>query len=425
MPLKMLYNKAREQYRDPLYRNSYYLMANTIVNSGLGFVFWMLAARFYSEADVGVATGLLSASTLVVNLANFGINSAVIRFLPKHDDKRKFVNTCITAIGLMTFAASVIFLLGMDIWASKLSFIKSHPEFIAAFVAFTAISGIGTIISNIFIAHRQAKYNFISNLITAALKIPLPIVLAPMFGVFGVFGSWGIALTVSVLASLFIFMRIIQPGYFPYPAFSKGTLKEISGFSFANYIAGLIATIPGQLIPLMILGMLTAESNAYYYVTNAIAGILFIIPNALSTSLFAEGSTDETNFKPKMFKAAKTAYALLFAGVAGTALLGKYLLLLFGDTYSSSGHILLSAMALSSLFMVLPSFYNTYLRIRMRMAEFQVLSAFSALGIVGISYALLPKMGILAVGVAYAITYLSLTFYVALMLFSRRRPKAA
>ena len=33
--------------RTPLYRNGYFLIASTVITSGLGFIYWAVAARVY------------------------------------------------------------------------------------------------------------------------------------------------------------------------------------------------------------------------------------------------------------------------------------------------------------------------------------------------------------------------------------------
>ena len=72
-----------EHLRNPLYRNSLFLMANTVVSSGLGFFFWMIVANFYTEKEVGWGSATISAMMLLSTLAVPGFGAAVIRFLPK------------------------------------------------------------------------------------------------------------------------------------------------------------------------------------------------------------------------------------------------------------------------------------------------------------------------------------------------------
>ena len=51
-------SKAQRLSKDPLYRNSMYLMATSVVSAGFGFLFWILAAKLYPKEDVGIATAL-------------------------------------------------------------------------------------------------------------------------------------------------------------------------------------------------------------------------------------------------------------------------------------------------------------------------------------------------------------------------------
>jgi len=45
----------------PLYANALYLMLSTVIMSLCGFFFWLIVARFYSEAVVGYSSAIISA----------------------------------------------------------------------------------------------------------------------------------------------------------------------------------------------------------------------------------------------------------------------------------------------------------------------------------------------------------------------------
>jgi len=52
--------KNREELKkhlsDPLFKNAYFLMFSSLTSAGSGFFFWLIAARFYSTADIGLAS---------------------------------------------------------------------------------------------------------------------------------------------------------------------------------------------------------------------------------------------------------------------------------------------------------------------------------------------------------------------------------
>jgi len=41
--------ELKEYLRDPLYKNSFFIMLTSISNAGFGFFFWMLAAKLYPK----------------------------------------------------------------------------------------------------------------------------------------------------------------------------------------------------------------------------------------------------------------------------------------------------------------------------------------------------------------------------------------
>ncbi len=62
------------KFNDPLYKNSIFLIASSLLGAGTGFVFWVIAARFYSAEDVGFASAIVSAmSVSVLSLVNVHI----------------------------------------------------------------------------------------------------------------------------------------------------------------------------------------------------------------------------------------------------------------------------------------------------------------------------------------------------------------
>jgi O-antigen/teichoic acid export membrane protein len=67
----------------PMYRNAYALMVNTVVNSGLGLLYWIVAAHTSSPEEVGRGNALISLMLLVSVLTQVDFGQALIRFLPR------------------------------------------------------------------------------------------------------------------------------------------------------------------------------------------------------------------------------------------------------------------------------------------------------------------------------------------------------
>ena len=53
-------------------QNSVALILAKVATMGLGFLFWLVAARLFAPSDVGLASGAVSAMMLITQLALFG-----------------------------------------------------------------------------------------------------------------------------------------------------------------------------------------------------------------------------------------------------------------------------------------------------------------------------------------------------------------
>lgn len=411
--------QIKHQIRDPLYRNSLFLMANTAVMAGLGFVFWMVVARFYTEAEVGLGAAIISAMNLLALLGGLGLGIALIRFLPKAEKPVEMINSCFTLSGIVALALAVIFIAGVDIWSPALGFIKENAVFVLAFVLFALFWMLSGMMDCVFIARRRADFALLKNTIYSLLKIPLPILLVIFFHAFGIISSWGIAMGVALVISLLFFVPRVQNSYKPLPKLDLGIIKDMWRYSAGNYLASLFGSAPIYILPIMVVNVLGAEQNAYFYIAWAIASLLFVIPGAVSVSLFAEGSQFEDELGVNVRRSYRFIFLLLIPAVILLLLLGKWLLLAFGAGYSENGLMLLRILALSGIFIGINSVYGSILLIRRRIRELVIITGLTATAVLLISYLVMPITGIIGVGYALIGAQGLVSVYVAFAMRSR------
>lgn len=394
----------RAQFRLPLYTNAFYLMLNSVVGSLLGFIFWIIVARFYTATDVGLAAAIIAAVGLLASLSDLGLGYGLIRFLPEaKDNATPMINSSFTIAGLASLVAALIFLAGLGFWSPTLIFIRQHPVFLASFVLFTIAFTLFALLNHVFIAKRCARFTFIQGVTASVLKIPIPIILVAFFGAFGIFASAGIAVSVAVLVAMLWFLPRIEKGYIPLPAMHKQVINDIAYYSLGNYLANLLWGAPGLLFPLMVVNILGAEMNAYFYIAWAIAAVLFMIPGAISTSLFAEGSYERGLLRVNTLKSLKLCLLILLPAVLLTFAIGDKLLLLFGHAYSQSGTTLLWLLALSTLPLTINYIFLGIKRVQKDIRSIIVVSVAITVIALGLSYFLMGEMGILGVGVGWTV----------------------
>jgi len=272
---------------DSLFRNSIYLMASTVVMAGFGFFFWMINARLYTAEEIGLGSTLISVITLITTISMLGLNATIIRYLPTSKHKNREINTAFTISTLTAIIISSIFLLGLHIFSPKLIFIKNNLYYSIFFIISMVFMTYFSLIESIFIALRSAQNILVKNTVFSILKLILPFALFT-FGAMGIFGSWTIAGAIGYFSAVIIL--IWRFGYKFERVIHDTVVKKIAVYSLGNYIAGFISNLPIMILPLMITNLLSPETTAYYYMAMMIANLLFVIPTAVTSSLFAEGS---------------------------------------------------------------------------------------------------------------------------------------
>jgi O-antigen/teichoic acid export membrane protein len=414
--------KLKQVIATPLYRNTFYLMLDTAIMSLLGLLFWLIVARFYTEADVGFSSAIISAISLLAILSLIGLNISIVRFLPQAEKPRDLINTCLTLSGVISLVIAGIFLAGLDIWSPSLSFIKQNAIFILAFILFTSLWTLSPLVDSAFLAKRRAGFTLSKATIFSLLKLPLPILFVPFFHAFGIVASWGVAMAIAIAISLFLFLPRVQASYRPMPALKLSLIKDMWRYSSSNYLVGLLVAGVILILPLMVVNALGAEQNAYFYITWMVASLLFAIPLAVSQSLLAEGSHFEDKLKENVTKSLKFTFLLLVPAAVVLILVGKWLLLTLGQSYSLNGLKLLWTLCISSLPLAINYLYTSILRLTGRLKELMAIWGFIALSVLLVSYLVMPSIGIIGIGYAWLGAHCVVAIYVISVLRSTLRP---
>lgn len=395
--------ELKQHLNDPLFKNSYFLMASTAVTSILGFIFWIVAARLYEPAAVGLASAIIAALCLLAIFSNLGLGIGLIRFLPGAKDKgNSMINTCFTLSSLASMVIALIFLAGLEFWSPALLPVLQHPVFFASFIVFAIVWALNPLISCVFLAKRSTEFTFIQNAIASFLKLALIIPFAAFFNsAFGIFASVGMAVSVALLIAIFWFLPKVQQGYFPLCIVRREVLNEISHYSGGNYIARIFLQSSPLVLPLMVINILGAEMSAYFFIAWSITAILIVIPTSIFNSLFAEGSNEEETLRANTKKSLKLFLLLLLPAVIVVFVIADKVLLLFGQAYSQNGALLLRIIAVSIIPYSVNYLYITIARVKMDISGVIKVSAAIPCLTLGLCYFLMLNMGLPGIGLGW------------------------
>jgi O-antigen/teichoic acid export membrane protein len=191
--------------------------------------------------------------------------------------------------------------------------------------------------------------------------------------------------------------------YKPKIQISKKTIKNVWKYSGGNYLADAFNFLPTSVLPIIIVNRLGADKSAYYFIVMMIVGLLYVIPNSVTRSLFSEGSFDKNSISKNIKKTMRHIALMLIPAIIVLLISGKFLLAVFGKNYSSEGIIFLYIMTLFSILLSISSLYASLFRLTNNIKALIVRNAVYSLGIIVMTYAMLPH-GLVGVGLAYILS---------------------
>jgi O-antigen/teichoic acid export membrane protein len=190
-------------------------------------------------------------------------------------------------------------------------------------------------------------------------------------------------------------------------------------FSFTNYLSETLWTLPTWTLPLLMLDLLGAEANAYFFVAWTISILVLATLNASATSLFAEGSNVEGSLGSYLGKSLKFTVLLFLPAMVILIAFGDKLLLLFGGEYSTEGKELLWILAVGMLPASMNYLYLSAIRVEKKLKDIILMSISVALGTLILSYILIPHLGIYGAGVGWLTTHALIALVVVPKLLRR------
>ena len=227
----------------------------------------------------------------------------------------------------------------------------------------------------------------------------------PFLGKLGIFLSFGISCIIALLFSFYSIYKFKLTNINPkrYVFIDLKYIKEAFQFSVGNYFFVILFTVPGYILPIIVLNVLGSEQTAYYFIAYTLGSVLFMISASFGTSLFVEGSHGES-LRKNTLKSSIAIFLILTPTAIILYLFGGYFLGLIGANYVT-GYNLLKTIILSSFLYAICMIFFSVRRVQKNMGHLIIVSSIIFLFLIGLSYPLMLKFGIIGVGYSWIISY--------------------
>jgi O-antigen/teichoic acid export membrane protein/aminoglycoside phosphotransferase (APT) family kinase protein len=394
----------------PLFRNGYALVASTVATSILGVLFWAIAARHLSAAELGVDAALISAMTLIANISHVNLTTALNRFVPSSGDGAgRLIAGSYAVAGALTAVAAAVFVFGVRAWAPSLTALAESPQFAVVFVVSTVAWVVFQLQDSALTGLRRGTTVLVSNLTYAIVKVGLLVALISFAPSHGTFAAWVLPLVPAVvIVNWQVFTRLLPRHVAETPrSADRPGPTTIARYVAADYSASMLWRATLNALPLLGLWLAGVEATAYLHVALTITYALYLANQNMGMALITEAARDPAGVHRYARQALTRTLALGLPIVAVTVVAAPAVLRVFGADYAREATTLLRLLAASAVpFAVIVTFMSI-VRVQKRMRALLVLSAATSLPALAGIVATVPQLGIVGVGYAWLATQLA------------------
>lgn len=352
-----------------LFVNSMYLVAGPVTTSLLGFLFWILAARVANPADIGIAAAAIAAVGLLMALGDFGLSTAIVHF--GSADRARLAEYVNTSTGLgwpLILVASLLFLVGIPVWAPGLIPLRIDLAFAGLFLAYALFTNVLALQDAAMVALGRADSvlwrTLACNIPSVLLVVPAVLAGGGALGIFAAYG--GPNIVVGLVIGLVVLPRMVD-GYRMAGVVRSAIVARMASYGLANHLGNILWGVPSYVMPLIAINLSGANVTGYFYIAWAIANLVLTVPRMVTIALFAEASRPGADLRSLWRHG---LLAILVPGAPALVLLwirGDVVLGLFGADYVNEG--LLRILLASAIPFSLSSIWFAWLRAQRRLTS--------------------------------------------------------
>ena len=347
------------------------LIAGRVASMGLGFAMWLIAARLFEPAQVGIASGLVSAMMLCVQLALLGIGAAAIASYPAHQaSPSRLLNSGALAVVVTGLGAAIAFLLLAGLGLEELR-VAISPAYAAAFLAMVVFGTLNTFYDHASIALHRGEQVLVRNTLFGLVSIGgilLASQLVDVRGSLAVLAAWSAAAIGACLLAV-VQLRATVPSFRFRAAIDLGIVRELVRAGVPNWLLTLTERAPALVLPILVTELLSPTTNAFWYAVWMMGWVVLIVPISIGQTLFAEATQRPDAISPAVRRAVRSSLVLGLIAAGGLAIVAEVALGLLGPAYAAAGATPLRVLVASVIPVSVIQVYYAVCRARSALGE--------------------------------------------------------
>ncbi len=350
------------------------LVGTTAVTSVFGFAYWWLAARQFSPEALGLASAAISAMTLLGSLGILGLGTLLIGELPRQQGKEaSLISATLIVVGAVGGCLGIVFAAVAPYLSHDFQVLRASIENVALFAVGVSFTASTSVLDQALIGLLRGELQLWRNALFAGVKLAALFVaglwLSHTTGL-TIYATWVIGNALS-LAALARFAPVKGArSYLP----QWGLLRKLGPAALKHHALNLTLDAPPLILPVLVTVLLSATTNAWFYVSWSLASVANIVTVILTTILYAVSSAQPTELAHKIRLTLSLALAATVLVNCVLLLGARQVLGLFGHRYAEQAAWSLRILAFESFPFIIKSHYIAVSRIQGRVAHATLLT---------------------------------------------------
>jgi O-antigen/teichoic acid export membrane protein len=387
-------------------QSSLALVAAKTANMGLGFVFWVIAARFFPPSTVGLTAAAVSGMMLCTQIGLFGLGSSFITEFPRHrDDPTNLLSTTFSLVSGASLLVGFVFLLVASVWFEHLRVISVTPLYAALFLLMVVLGTNGILFDQISAALRRGEQALTRNLISQGVTLSHMVaigLLLPGAGPMMIFSTWVTGGVATCGYGAFQLVRSLSTSGVR-PRIDRVLARRQIRVGVPNHLLTLFERAPGFILPIVVTELLSSATNAYWYAAWMMAWVVYMMPIQIGMTLFAELSNHPDALWRLVRHGIRSSLVIGSACAVGAAIAAPWILGILGPDYAAAATAPLRVLLIVTLPFTFVQAYFAVARATGRLREALVAGGVSS--VAGIALAA-------AAGISYGLTAMAAAWMV-------------
>ena len=301
-----------------------------------------------------------------------GLGTLLIRELPRQpEQKASLISAALLIVGTVGACTGLLFALGVPSLSVNLQLLRASGQAVALFAVGVGLATMNLVLDQVLIGLLRGELQLWRNVLFAGAK--LAALAATGFwlmqrGGLTIVATWVLADAFS-FAALAGFAVVKGKWTFRKPLPQWGVVRKLGPSAIQHHLLNLLLIGPNFALPLLVTVLISARANSSFYIAFLIADVVYVVPQALVTALYAVSSAQPTVLAHKA--RLTIGLAVLTCVLANSILFfgSRQLLGLFGPSYAQQGVWSLRLLALGAFPFLFKDLYVAICRIQDRIAQ--------------------------------------------------------